>query len=83
MSSICALTNTHKVFEQKRYQRMYNEATDAIIEHLTKVSEPSKLVYFSSKDAGNTINTMDHLSCFAGAMFALGAYHCFESKNSD
>jgi len=60
--------------KNEQYQRMYNEATTAIIEKLVKKSTPSGLTYIAEKDGG-IVDKMDHLVCFAGAMFALGAYH--------
>lgn len=57
-----------------RYKRMYNEAMDAIIARLIMFSSPSKLVYLSDRLGLNLHPTMHHLACFAGGMFALGAY---------
>lgn len=54
---------------------MYEEATDAVISKLVKKSTPGGLTYIAEKDNGNIVDKMDHLVCFAGAMFALGAYH--------
>lgn len=54
---------------------MYNEAMDAVISQLVKVSQPSGFVFVAEKDNGKTVNTMEHLACFLGALFALGAHH--------
>lgn len=60
--------------QHEKYRRMYDEATKAIISQLVKKSTPSGLTYIAEKD-GSIVDKMDHLVCFAGAMFALGAYH--------
>lgn len=57
-----------------RYRRMYEESSRAVITHLIKKSTPSGLTYIAEKENGNIVDKMDHLVCFAGAMFALGAY---------
>lgn len=44
----------------------------AVITHLVKKT-PTGLTYIAEKDGG-IVDKMDHLVCFAGAMFALGAY---------
>ncbi len=54
---------------------MYEEATDAIISQLVKKSTPSGLTFIAEKEGNTIVDKMDHLVCFAGAMFALGAYH--------
>ena len=45
----------------------------AVISQLVKKSTPSGLTYIAEKNGGIE-DKMDHLVCFAGAMFALGAY---------
>jgi len=56
-----------------QYRRMYDESAKAIILHLVKKSSPNKLVFIAEMLGGSLNYKMDHLVCFAGAMFALGA----------
>lgn len=58
-----------------KYRRMYEEAMDAVISTLVQKSTPSGLAYIAEKEGGGLSPKMDHLVCFAGAMFALGAHH--------
>lgn len=53
---------------------MYDDAAKAVVTHLVKKSTPGGLTYIAEKEHGGTVDKMDHLVCFAGAMFALGAY---------
>lgn len=52
---------------------MFDEAMEAIIEHLV-VESSSGLTYIASESKGNLSSGMDHFSCFAGGLFALGAH---------
>lgn len=52
---------------------MYDEAASSIVQHLVKTSTPNNLVYIAELVNDRIVNKMDHLVCFAGAMFALGA----------
>lgn len=52
---------------------MYDSAVKNIIEKLMFVSSPNNLTYITERELGKINNKMDHLVCFAGAMFALGA----------
>jgi len=65
--------------EQYKWRNMYDDAVGNIIEHLVHKSNPSKLTYIAELIGGQTVPKMDHLVCFAGAMFALGA----EGKNKE
>ncbi|XP_061177561.1 mannosyl-oligosaccharide 1,2-alpha-mannosidase IA-like [Saccostrea echinata] len=53
-------------------KKMYDEAVQAIVEKLVKKS-PGGLTYVAEYKSGRLENKMDHLGCFAGGMFALGA----------
>lgn len=57
------------------YKSMYNEAVVGIKNHLVAHSEPNKLTYIGEKvpKSNDLSPKMDHLVCFAGGMFALGA----------
>jgi len=58
----------------EKIRKMYDDATAAIVTHLVKESSPNKLTYITEMINGNLNPKMDHLVCFAGAMFALGAH---------
>lgn len=58
------------------YQKMYEEAVEGIRRHLVRYSEPGKLTFIGELPSGigtPVTGKMDHLVCFAGGMFALGA----------
>lgn len=58
------------------YKAMYDEAVEGIKVNLVQQSEPSKLTFIGELPdgvGGKFSNKMDHLVCFAGGMFALGA----------
>jgi len=54
------------------YKRMYAESAKGITDYLVKKS-PSGYRYIGNLVNGNTQERMEHLTCFAGGMFALGA----------
>ena len=59
--------------EADGYRRMYEESSTGAIKHLVLTS-PSGYRYLAQRDAGGGLVTkMEHLTCFAGGMFALGA----------
>ncbi|TID17673.1 hypothetical protein CANINC_003942 [Pichia inconspicua] len=58
------------------YLDMYQDAFKGIKKHLMKESYPSKYVYFGELPGGMdgpVDDKMDHLVCFIGGLFALGA----------
>lgn len=58
------------------YLEMYEHAFKGIKKHLMKESYPSKYVYFGELPSGvdgPVDDKMDHLVCFIGGLFALGA----------
>lgn len=64
------------IFENKKepkWRRLYDEAMAAVDKHLVFESEPNKLIYIAELIGGQKVPKMDHLVCFAGGMFALGA----------
>jgi len=52
---------------------MYDDAMLAIARKLVQRSSPSKYVYIADWNGGALVHKMDHLACFAGAMYAVGA----------
>lgn len=58
------------------YLTMYNNSFNGIKQHLTGRSKPNNYLYFGELDRGldgPLSNKMDHLVCFFGGLFALGA----------
>jgi mannosyl-oligosaccharide alpha-1,2-mannosidase len=53
-------------------KKIYDESSSSIIKHMVKKSEAG-LTYVGEFNNGQTNNKMDHLACFVGGMFALGA----------
>lgn len=53
-------------------REMFDEAMPAIIEHMVRKS-PSGLTYVSDMKFDRLENKMDHLACFSGGLFGLGA----------
>lgn len=54
-------------------REMYDEAMTAIIEHMVRTSNPSRLVYVSDMRNDRLSHKMEHLACFSGGLFGLGA----------
>ncbi|KAN0027656.1 hypothetical protein ACTFIU_010629 [Dictyostelium citrinum] len=57
---------------EERYSTLFQESADAIIEHLYKVSAKGD-GYITIMDYEVPTYTQEHLTCFAGGMFALAA----------
>eukprot|EP01083_Nonionella_stella_P152713 489873_1 len=58
--------------------QMYTESAEAVAARLVKrVTDSAKraepFVFLSEMEKGRSVNQMEHLQCFAGGMFALGA----------
>ena len=58
---------------EDHYKEMYSQAARGIVKRLIKKSHPSGQTYVAQYKRGAVIHKMDHLACFAGGMFALGA----------
>jgi len=54
-------------------RKSYDRAADGIHDHLLRRTSQSKLLYIAEKTGNRLEDKMDHLACFAGGMFALGA----------
>ncbi|KAK5581101.1 hypothetical protein RB653_001129 [Dictyostelium firmibasis] len=54
------------------YKRLFIESADSIIKHMYKVS-PQGDGYITSLEYGSPTDRQEHLTCFAGGMFALAA----------
>ena len=60
--------------KQEPYLRqMYDDAALSIVKLLVQRSSPSGYVYIADWSGAALTHKMDHLACFAGAMFAVGA----------
>lgn len=55
--------------------RMYREAMAAVERAGMLVTSRTGLLYFADWIYGKTNNKMQHLTCFSGGMYALGAHH--------
>lgn len=53
-------------------REMYDSAMKAIVEHMIRTS-PGGLIYASDMKFERLEHKMDHLACFAGGLFSLGA----------
>jgi len=67
--------------KEEKYRRMYDDATHNIIQNLVKRSSPSGLLYIAELIGDRITPKMDHLVCFAAAMFALGAQGSSATKH--
>lgn len=67
-----------------KYKRMYNEAIDAVDEFMIAEDRDSNMYIAEvrSPNKPDKIPKMDHLVCFAGGMYALGAHHHIEGDES-
>jgi len=61
--------------KQSMFYRMYVDSAEAIREHLIEKSQPNGLTYIAERRGSFNDPKMDHLACFAGGMYALGARH--------
>uniref|UniRef100_A0A1B6EGX0 alpha-1,2-Mannosidase n=1 Tax=Clastoptera arizonana TaxID=38151 RepID=A0A1B6EGX0_9HEMI len=59
--------------EDKEARIMYDEAMQAIIQHMLRTS-PGGLMYISDLKFERLEHKMDHLACFSGGLFGLGGY---------
>lgn len=64
------------------YKRMYEQTADSIASNLYRKSSPSGMGYLAEMN-GAVVDKMDHLACFAGAMFALGAHGSTAQRDLD
>ncbi|XP_037026450.1 mannosyl-oligosaccharide alpha-1,2-mannosidase IA isoform X2 [Bradysia coprophila] len=61
-------------------KEMYDEAMTAILKHMI-VTSPGGLIYTSDMKFDRLEHKMDHLACFSGGLFALGA-QTLQNENS-
>lgn len=59
---------------------MYSQAMDAVDAKLIQVSRQSSLTYLADLQYDRLVHKMDHLACFAGGLFALGANYVEADK---
>jgi mannosyl-oligosaccharide alpha-1,2-mannosidase len=72
--------------DEKTYLNMYRHAYAGIKKHLMRSSYPNKLVYLGELpngiEGGVFDDKMDHLVCFIGGLFALGATEGLTEKEA-
>eukprot|EP00698_Gefionella_okellyi_P012129 TRINITY_DN3238_c0_g1_i2.p1 TRINITY_DN3238_c0_g1~~TRINITY_DN3238_c0_g1_i2.p1 ORF type:complete len:551 (+),score=95.88 TRINITY_DN3238_c0_g1_i2:78-1655(+) len=66
--------------QEPKFKRMYDEVMEGVLANLIKKSNPSGLTYIAEWSGSGTIDKMDHLACFVGGMFALGAQYAPTEK---
>jgi mannosyl-oligosaccharide alpha-1,2-mannosidase len=59
---------------EDKYRKMFDKAMDGAHENLVQKSVPDGLTYVADLFNGNLDRKMDHLACFMGGLWALGAY---------
>ena len=59
----------------ERFQTLYQDAMEVVRNRMIGYSHPNNLLYFKNiyADSSQETHTMEHLACFAGGMFGLGA----------
>jgi mannosyl-oligosaccharide alpha-1,2-mannosidase len=59
----------------ERFQTLYQDAIEVVKNRMIGYSHPNNLLYFKNiyADSNQETHTMEHLACFAGGMFGLGA----------
>jgi mannosyl-oligosaccharide alpha-1,2-mannosidase len=57
---------------KETFRGLYDESVNAIINNLVRITDEG-FVYIGAGDASSVEPEMEHLTCFAGGMFALGA----------
>merc|ERR1712159_10550 len=63
-----------------RLKNMYDMASTSILDNLYKDHPSTGLKFVAEWNGGGTVNKMDHLACFTGGMFALGASFSTEEQ---
>eukprot|EP00300_Choanocystis_sp_HF-7_P018503 c20056_g1_i2.p1 GENE.c20056_g1_i2~~c20056_g1_i2.p1 ORF type:complete len:598 (+),score=142.65 c20056_g1_i2:24-1817(+) len=67
---------------QPRFRKMYVASSKAIIDHLVRTTNDG-VVYVVDYNGRSEVKKMDHLACFAGGMFALGAKYLKDLPDAD
>ncbi|CAG2102386.1 unnamed protein product [Medioppia subpectinata] len=63
--------------------KMYNEAIAAVDKQLVQKSAQKGLTYLAKLSYGHLEHKMEHLACFTGGMFGLGALHASDRRTKD
>jgi mannosyl-oligosaccharide alpha-1,2-mannosidase len=59
---------------EEKYRTMFDRAMDGVDQHLVQKSHPDGLTYVADLVSKRLDHKMDHLACFMGGLWALGAY---------
>jgi hypothetical protein len=59
---------------EEKYRRMFDKAMDGVHDKLVQKSSPDGLTYVADLRMNKLDHKMDHLACFMGGTWALGAY---------
>lgn len=80
-----AFLGGHKNPAAAKYREKYDEAADSIRKYLVHVSKPNNLIIMGGYEHNAKSQRMEHLGCFSGGMFALGAtaYNSSKTPNHD
>jgi hypothetical protein len=68
--------------KERKLRSMFDKSMDGVHEKLVQRSIPDGLTYVASLEGDTLDHTMDHLACFMGGLWALGAYTNPEGLNS-
>ena len=76
-------TKHDKSVDATKYRDMFDTAMRSLIDKLVLKTSESNLTYIAEFQDGEIYHKMDHLVCFAGAMFALGGAKAFDRPNKE
>lgn len=68
----------NKYSESLKYRNMFDVSMQSVINKLVLKTTDTNLTYIAEFKDGKILHKMDHLVCFAGAMFALGGAKAFD-----
>jgi len=60
--------------KEGKYRKMFDKAMDGAHNELVQKSSPDGLTYVADLQSNHLDHKMDHLACFMGGLWALGAY---------
>jgi hypothetical protein len=69
--------------EFARYKKMYDDTIKIVVQKMVQVSTPSHLTYIAELKDDSLVHSFQHLGCFAGGMFGLGAEGSLYDEHMD
>ena len=72
-----------KSIKPTKYRDMFDTSMRSLIDKLVLKTSATNLTYIAEFEDGTIFHKMDHLVCFAGAMFALGGAKAFDEPNME